>query len=77
MTNITEQKRRKKTAKLSKIRISPPMVTPDAANKLDEIAELVGSSMPGLLAQLAECAKGGKPENWHRAAAAFQDAIEK
>ncbi len=64
-------------AKLSKERISPPTITPDAKEALELIAEMIGTSVPGLLAQIAECSKKGKPENWHRAVASFQDALEK
>ncbi|MEM1223864.1 MAG: hypothetical protein AAGH40_14020 [Verrucomicrobiota bacterium] len=53
------------------------MLTEEAIQSISEIAEVVGSSVPGLLAQVAEASKKGKAENWHRAVAAFQDAIER
>ena len=75
--SATNPHTRRRKPKLSKTRVSPPMLTEEAIAKLAEIGEMIGSSIPGLLAQVGEAAKKGKAENWHRALAAFQDSIEK
>ena len=77
MTATMTQKPTRKP-QLSRSRTSAPMLSGDAQAKLAEIGEAMGGiSIPSLLSQLGEAAKKGKPENWHRAVAAFQDAIER
>ena len=74
----TMTKKRTRKPQMSRSRTSAPMLSDDAVLTLNEIGESLGGlKIPTLLAQLGEAAKHGKPENWHRAVAAFQDAIEK
>lgn len=75
MSTVIDRKQRK--AKFSKNRISSPFLSNEALLRLQDFEEELGISVPGLLAQLGEAARNGKPTNWHRAVAAFQDAIER
>lgn len=76
--NATMSQEKTNKPKLSRSRTSAPMLSNEAQLKLSEIGEEMGGiSIPSLLSQLGEASKKGKAENWHRAVAAFQDAIER